>query len=149
MAAGAAIYGDGTHWQRKDGRWQGRVDLGIIDGKRRRKAVYGKTEKEVLKKLRDARNAKEQGRLTTGPRLTLGAYLDRWLDDEVAPKRAPKTTSSYRQLVRLHIKPSLGHVQLTKLTAADLKHLYVQKGKTLSPRGRCSTSTRYCGVPCA
>ena len=57
MAAGHAIYGDGTHWQRKDGRWEGRVDLGIIDGKRRRKAVYGKTEKEVVKKLRDAFDA--------------------------------------------------------------------------------------------
>jgi integrase len=134
MAARTAIYGDGTHWQRKDGRWEGRVDLGIIDCKRRRKAVYGKTEKDVLKKLRDARNAKEQGRLTTGPRLTVGTYLDRWLEDEVAPKRARKTTASYRQLVRLHIKPALGHVQLSKLTAADLKHFYAEKGKCLSPR---------------
>src|SRR5262245_48036598 len=98
MATGTKLYGDGTYWQRKDGRWEGRVDLGIVDGKRRRKTIYGKTEKEVLKKLRDARNAKEQGRLTAGPRLTLGTYLDRWLDEVVAPKRAPKTTASYRQL---------------------------------------------------
>jgi len=134
MAMATNIYGDGTYWLRKDGRWEGRIDLGIVGGKRRRKAVYGKIEKEVLRKLRDARNSRSEGRLATGPRVTLGKYLDRWLDDEVAPKRAPKTTASYRQLVRLHIKPGLGHIQLAKLTPADLKRFYAEKGHSLSPR---------------
>ena len=34
-----------------DGLWLGMLDLGIVNGRRRRKAVYGQTEREALQKL--------------------------------------------------------------------------------------------------
>jgi hypothetical protein len=43
--------GEGSITQRPDGRWVARVDLGWQEGKRRRKAVYGRTRREVADKL--------------------------------------------------------------------------------------------------
>lgn len=41
-------HGEGSVYRRSDGRWVAAIDLGWIDGKRRRKTVYGATEREVL-----------------------------------------------------------------------------------------------------
>ena len=48
--------GSGTIYKRKDGRWQGQYVSGRdpITGKLLRHSVYGKTQKEVAAKLRDA-----------------------------------------------------------------------------------------------
>ena len=36
---------------RSDGRWEAKLDLGIVDGKRRRKTSYGKARTEAQEKL--------------------------------------------------------------------------------------------------
>jgi integrase len=111
------------------------VDLGIVNGKRVRKSLYGKTQKEVAAKLRDALGRKSQGALVTGARQTFGQYLDRWLRDIVTPKCRPKTISSYRGLIERHIQPGLGHLALTKLAARDIQAFYAQKrDEELAPR---------------
>ncbi|MDQ3514227.1 MAG: site-specific integrase, partial [Chloroflexota bacterium] len=68
-------------------------------------------------------------------RQTVGAFLDRWIADVVTPARAPKTTATYRDVVRLHLKPTVGHHALDKLTPQHVAALL--KAKTddgLSPR---------------
>ncbi len=47
MAKRRRGHGEGTIVQRSDGRWMAQIDLGYVDGKRKRKTVYGKTRKEV------------------------------------------------------------------------------------------------------
>ena len=37
-------------YQRPDGRWTAQIDLGWVGGRRRRKTVYAKSEREVLAK---------------------------------------------------------------------------------------------------
>ena len=39
--------GEGSIYRRRDGLWVGSADLGPQGGRRRRDAVYGKTQKEV------------------------------------------------------------------------------------------------------
>ena len=119
--------GDGSITQRADGRWHARVDLGIVNGKRVRKSLYGKSPKEVSAKLRDALKRKSQGALVTGPRQTFGQFLDRWIRDIITPKCRPKTISTYRGLIDRHIKPGLGTIALAKLTAKDIQGFYAQK----------------------
>ena len=46
--------GDGSVYRTDDGRWRGVVDLGFVDGKRKRKYVSGATQAEALGKLRQA-----------------------------------------------------------------------------------------------
>jgi|GEM_PF-3766990 len=44
--------GEGSISYRKwDGRWMAREDLGYVDGKRKRKCLYGAKRKEVADKL--------------------------------------------------------------------------------------------------
>jgi len=46
-------HGEGGIYQREgDGKWCASVDLGLVNGKRRRKVIYGKTRKEVADKLK-------------------------------------------------------------------------------------------------
>jgi hypothetical protein len=48
-------HGEGEIYQREsDGKWCASIDLELVNGKRQRKVVYGKTRKEVADKLHPA-----------------------------------------------------------------------------------------------
>ncbi len=114
---------EGSISQRSDGLWMSRIS---VEGSKR-KYFYGSTRAEVAKKMQLALHDAQRG-LTAprGERETFGRYLDSWL----AVKK-PEVEHSYwlrcEQYVRLHVKPSLGRVALTKLTAQQLSTLYAQK----------------------
>jgi len=76
----------------------------------------------VTAKLREAERAIEAGTPVRSDRLTIDAYLDQWLA-EVAPTLRPRTLDSYRDQLRLHVRPSLGHVPVARLTAAQVQSL--------------------------
>ena len=64
-----------------NGLWVGMLDLGVVEGRRRRKTVYGQTEREVLQKLSTLRTAHDRGIDLLAPSLTVGQWLDAWLSD--------------------------------------------------------------------
>jgi len=103
--------GEGTIIRRTDGRWCAAVTL---EGGGRQ-FLYGRTRREVARKMDVAVADREQGLLVAGGRQTLGKFLIRWLEDSVTPTVRPKTYTSYSQLVRLHILPALGAVPLANL----------------------------------
>jgi integrase len=116
---------EGTIFQRKDGRWSGSLDLGWEQGRRKRKCFYGATRAEVREKLTRALGESQRGGLVDADeRVTVGAYLDRWLTT-LSVRR--KTARSYQQFVTLHLKPAIGRVRLTKLSPAMLRTLLAQK----------------------
>src|SRR6202158_6218605 len=95
--------GEGSITQRPDGRWVARVDLGWQEGKRRRKAVYGRTRREVADKLtRGLRNV-QQGASLPDERQTVSQFLTRWLDEKRTRLR-PRAWATYEQAVRLHLR---------------------------------------------
>jgi integrase len=57
----------------------------------------------------------------------VGAFLDRWLADSVKTTVRPKTLRSYTQLVELHLKPGLGHIQLAKLNPQETQRFLNRK----------------------
>jgi hypothetical protein len=64
--------GEGAVYQRaSDGLWVGMLDLGIIAGQRRRKTVYGQTEREAIEKLSTLRAAHDRGIDLLAPALTV------------------------------------------------------------------------------
>jgi integrase len=108
------------------GRWCAVVSLGRkADGRRERRKVTAKTKTEVLSKLRVLRRAVENG-LYVEPRLTVGAYLDRWAAGLDARVR-PNTADQYRFTIRCHLRPALGTKMLAKLTPAELDALWAAK----------------------
>ncbi|PLS85073.1 MAG: site-specific integrase, partial [Actinobacteria bacterium] len=62
--------------------------------------------------------------VSTDPKVTLGDYLRRWLEDSVKDSVRPTTYHRYESVVRLHIAPILGSTRLLKLTPAKVQALY-------------------------
>jgi integrase len=117
--------GEGAVFQRaSDGRWVGRVDVGYLNGKRKRVTVYGKTEREVLAKLREVNKAKDRGQDFTARTRTVAEWLTEWLDEiKATDGTRPQTIRWYRWLVKDHIVPTLGPIRLDRLTPANVRHL--------------------------
>lgn len=117
--------GEGAIYQREsDGKWCATVDLGFVNGKRRRKVIYGETRKEVADKLKALHRDQLSGQTIVTERQTVAQFLDRWLETVVNPHRRAKTASSYEQIVRLYLKPHLGRLQLEKLSPEHVQTMF-------------------------
>lgn len=116
-------YGEGSISRRKDGRWMAALTL----ENHKRKYFYGKTRKEVQDKLNAALHEQKQGTLVIGPQQTLGAYLEKWIEQVVKLTKRPNTYNGYRSVVIIHLIPSLGHIRLQKLTAEQVQAFFAQK----------------------
>src|SRR5438105_14620326 len=73
--------GEGTVYQRKDGRWVAVIPL--ENGKR--KFIYAKTQRAAIKELQLANQSKMQGTFITTGEQTLEAFLTHWLQDTAQP----------------------------------------------------------------
>lgn len=126
---------EGSIYRRSDGRWAASLDLGWIDGKRRRKHFYGRTRRDVATKLHRALQSHAGGLPVDQPeRLTVGAYLDRWLATSTDDPLRPRTAKLYRSIVEHDLKPAFGRVPLVKLTPDMVQaHLNNKAAEGLSP----------------
>src|SRR3981189_2877876 len=106
---------EGSIFKRKDGRWVGSLNLGWEDGKRKRKHFYAATAAEVRDELLKGRSDQSRGLPVAIERQTVGQYLDHWLEHTLKAKAKPRSYESFWTIARLHIKPSLGRIQLHKL----------------------------------
>jgi integrase len=129
-------HGEGAIYQREsDGLWCTSVDLGIINGKRRRKVIYGKTRKEVADKLKALHRDQLLGTNLNAEQLDIGGFLDRWLEQVVAVRNRPRTHGSYSDIARLYLKPHIGKLTLLKLTPEHVQSmLNALSAQGLSPR---------------
>ena len=101
--AGKRGNGEGGIYRREsDGRWVASVDLGYINGKRRRKVIYGATRREVAEKLRRALEAKSSGMLVSRTS-TLVEWYATYLEQVARAKVRPSTFISYERDFRLHV----------------------------------------------
>jgi len=126
--------GEGAISLRPDGRWQGAVQVGWKNGKRWRKFYYGATRAEVRDAIAQAIREVKRGGILGDDRQTVGDFLAGWLETITTQVR-PKTHASYSQLVRLHLKPGLGHIRLTKLRPEHVEQfLSATSAAGLSPR---------------
>jgi integrase len=115
------------YYREADGQWVGSVSLGYDgNGKRKRRVVYGASKQEVQEKLRQLQTESLAGTLSDVGRLTVGEYLQRWLENTAKNKVRPTTYARYEQLVRLHVRPILGGVQLGKLRAVHVEACYAE-----------------------
>ncbi|QYC55120.1 tyrosine integrase [Mycobacterium phage Boilgate] len=107
--------GEGSLFKRSDGMWVGRVDVPTATGGRTRRTVYARDKREAAEKLRRLRNDIAEGRVSSSPTMTVGAWLDQWLDIH-GPHVRPTTYDHHEGVIRLHIKPYIGDHRLNKLT---------------------------------
>ena len=82
--------GDGMVRKREDGRWEGRIVVGHKEnGEPIFRYVLAKTQKELLDKLHRDMELFQGAELTEDSRLTLGEWLDRWMEDYAAHTLRP------------------------------------------------------------
>jgi integrase len=118
-------HGEGSIYQRKDGRWAASLTL---EGSKR-KTFYGKTRKEAYEKLKKAQHEHQHGLLSTGPKQTIKQYLEYWLEEVHKSTVKPATYIKYRSLLDRHVLPHLGYLQLQKLGQEHVQSLYSLKQK--------------------
>ena len=79
--------GEGSTYQRADGRWV--AALVLPSGKRR--VLYARSYEEARTKLRKEQRASEDGLPEDNGRTTVGDWLDHWLDKIVTNRNEPRT----------------------------------------------------------
>lgn len=115
----------GSKRKLREGVWELRLTLGKdqITGKYRRvsKTFHG-SARAADRALRDLID--EQAPSTDGAGATFGQLLDQWLDECERLDLSPTTLRTYRSQIEKTIRPRLGKVPLTALTAKHLDDLY-------------------------
>ena len=106
--------GSGSIRQRSNGRWEARVTVGTNPGtgKPERRSIYGATQKEVRQRMTEIINAIDKGTYQKPSKMTVALWLQEWLDTYAANKVKPLTLSSYQGIIRNHINPQIGAVEL-------------------------------------
>lgn len=132
--------GAGMIRQRTDGSWEARYTAGRDPGtgKQIQKSTYGKTQREVRKKLTEKLAQLDQGVYFEPTKTTLGAWLDIWLSEYVQGKVKPFTVDSYRLQIKNHIKPALGAVYLSELNTTMIQRFYNSLEKNRGERAALS-----------
>ena len=117
--------GDGLVRKRSDGRWEGRIVVGHReDGAPIFRSVFARTQKEVMRKLHNQIETYRDVELTEESNMTLGAWLDKWLDDYMELTIRESTMDSYKTMTKYYIKPYLGDEKIGSVTTADIQKLY-------------------------
>lgn len=105
--------------------WEARVTVGRDPGtgKQIRRSFSGKTQKEVREKMQAAAVAVNDGDYFEPSKMTVGQWLDTWAEEYLNSVK-PRTVESYKANIKQHIKPAIGALRLSELTAVDVQRLY-------------------------
>jgi integrase len=130
------IVGRGRH------RWLVRVFLGRDRETRRRRylsrTVHGPV-RQAQTYLNKVLRERDLGRRVEGVTVTLGEFLDRWLETAAKSKLREKSYESYESLLRRYIRPGLGERILSAITPLDVQDTY----QKMIDRGLSARTVRY------
>ena len=118
--------GEGSITRRKDGLYMARYTVETATGTER-KTLYAKTRKEASEKLTEALAQAHKGITADAGTMTVGAFIERWLEDSVRGSVRQSTYQRDESLCRVHIAPGLGKKRLKTLSAADVQRFYRDK----------------------
>lgn len=126
---------EATIYLGNDGKWHGRVIVGIKDdGSPDRRHVERKTEDEVKERVRELMEARDKGNVQKpGQRWTVETWLTHWLDNIVTTYAAPYTFAGYRTDIRKHLIPGLGKHRLVRLEPEHIERFYKKLATSVKP----------------
>ena len=118
--------GASTIYLGNDGRWHGRVTVGVKDdGTPDRRHVSRKTKPEIHKAVRELERLRDTGRMPKpGKAWTVKAWLEHWVENIAEPVVSVNTIAGYRVAVRVHLTPGLGAHRLDKLEPEHIERFY-------------------------
>ena len=112
--------GEGSVYQRKDGTWAAQY---IPDGSTKPKYLYGKTENEVKKKLREFKKEVAKNGYTEIQKITVKEYMDKWLYTVKKNKLKPTSFDRDEFTLNNQVYPYIGDMQIGALTHDDIQRL--------------------------
>src|SRR5665648_138278 len=120
--------GEGNIIKRKDGLWQTSIMYtDPITKLKKRPTLYGKTRNEVKDKLIKMQSELQTGINISPDKIQFGDWLDRWIENYAKSNTEKGTWQGYETNIRVHIKPLLGQLLLSKLQTDDLQSFYNEK----------------------
>ena len=113
--------GQGSIYQRKDGRWAGAAYVLTVDGTYKRVPVYGSSAEEVDAKLTEMKARSNRGLPAEASGWTIASYAAHWLEHVAGPRLRPTTLARYRGMLTRYVLPAVGRKRLAALTPADVR----------------------------
>lgn len=112
----------------KDGKWHGRVTVGVKDdGSPDRRHIERKTEADVITAVRKLERERETGTVRkAGHGMLVDAWLLHWLENIARPSVKYKSYRAYRTAVDQHLIPGLGRHRLDKVGPEHFEKLYAR-----------------------
>ena len=148
--------GDGMVRKRDDGRWEGCI---VVGHKENGQPIFhyalARTQKKLLDKLHRDIALYQEVELTEDGRMTLGQWLDRWMEDYAADTLRSTTQACYEGRIYRHIIPELGKIPLNQLSQKDLQQFFTEmkkggrliRAKQFGP-GLSDSMVRGCHITC-
>lgn len=120
--------GDGSIYQRSDGRWCASIQTGTNEkGKPVIKYLYAKSEREVKSKLKQYKILM----LTSPEELKKSPTLDEfclsWLYNVRGNILKPASFDRLECTINNHILPNIGHIEINELTSMQIQELVINK----------------------
>ena len=123
-------HGEGTIFLTDRGRWRADVSLGYdAEGKRVRRTLYGRTQKEVRGKL-DVLKQQQAAGMLTDTKLTVKDFLERWLGEKERQVK-PRTAELYGEQIDRYLVPALGSTKLGKLSPMQVQTMVGNLGDSV------------------
>ena len=131
---------EGNITRRGKNSWRLKFDVGRDPETGKRHTIFVTvrgTKKDAERELRKRLTAVDEGIVIEPSRITVGEWLDTWLEETAALRVGAKTLERYCGLVKVQIRPYLGSVTLQNLRPADIQKWHTQ----LIKEGRISRTT--------
>lgn len=137
------VKGEGSLYQTQDKKW---VYQYSVDGKRVTKRFQRKADAKAFMEsvLAVPGSVETPGapRQHSAQVITVGEWLDRWLENYARPVVKLSTYSCYEQYIRGHIKPQIGGLYMNTLRVDDLQGFFNERSKNGNRNGKGGLSPK-------
>lgn len=120
---------EGSIYKDKQGHWRALISIPSVDGKQKRKYLYGKTRKEVADKMYEILSQIRSNTYIEPSKVTLYEWLCTWLEQYCKNEVRLSTYVNYDTYVQRHIRNTIGGYKLCDLNTAILQAFFNDKAK--------------------
>ncbi|MFC0560399.1 tyrosine-type recombinase/integrase [Halalkalibacter alkalisediminis] len=119
---------------KKTNKYYYTIEIGTKESRKRKvkKNFKTKTEAKSALEIAMAELRKEEHGKESRKEWTLNGYFDYWLKTYAKSSTAPNTFRGYEGIIRVHLKPDLGHIKLHELTVIQIQDYYTDKLEQVS-----------------
>lgn len=121
-----AAQGAGTIRQRSNGKWEARITIGTNPGtgKPIRRSIYADTQKEARQQMTAILRELDKGTYQKPSKITVSEWLNEWLTTFCVNKVKLLTFQSYQSIIKNHITPAIGAVELQAVKGTHIQRIY-------------------------